>query len=268
MNDAQSTFGFELAALSVPIDAWDLDQRAYDGTPYLWADKLASRLKDMTVELRVNLLACITRHWLRDNNWLNLYGWWPGGQEPPVVIFTCAGFDDLAPAGPETDRAIANVTVTALAGFFGNLDSHTRGAKECPLAFNQDRDLAHLTGRQAFDSRCRARLKKALPKNTWQRLRPCLKPLVSPEQTHGEGEEDNLHSQNYYWQEVRNKSYRQTALGEARTPQGRRLTCQCYGGRPGNAGRGTSPGSGASASAHGSQECCTGSSNGHACVRR
>ena len=77
MNRAQPTFGFELAALSVPIDAWDVDQRAGDDTPYLWAEKLAGRLKDITVELRVNVLACITRHWMRDDEVRNLYSWWP-----------------------------------------------------------------------------------------------------------------------------------------------------------------------------------------------
>ena len=52
-------------------------ERADDGTPYLWAEKLANRLGRMPLELHVNVLACITRHWLRDDETLNLYGWWP-----------------------------------------------------------------------------------------------------------------------------------------------------------------------------------------------
>ena len=164
MNDTQSVFGFELVSLSAPIDAWYLDERASDGSPYLWAEKLAHRLGRMTVELRVNILACITRHWLCDDHTLNLYGWWPDNKKPPVLIFSCAGFDDLAPEGPETDRVIANVTVAMLAGFLGDIDSHYRGAKNCPLYYDEDRDLSHLSGPHAFDKGCREKLKKKIPK--------------------------------------------------------------------------------------------------------
>jgi hypothetical protein len=177
MNLTQLTFGFELAALSVPIDAWDVDQRADDDTPYLWAEKLAGRLKDITVELRVNVLACITRHWMRDDEVRNLYSWWPAKKKPPVIIFSCAGFDQMTPSGPDTERAIANVTVTGLAGFFGDLNSHKRGAKDCPLAFNLERDFARLTGRQKFDPNCRAKLKAKIPQEYFAALEALLEPL-------------------------------------------------------------------------------------------
>ncbi len=163
MNDAQSVFGFELVALSAPIDAWDLENRAEDGKPYLWAEKLAHRLQSMTVELRVNVLACITKQWLRDDGWYNLYGWWPTGQKPPVMIFSCAGFDAMASQGEETDRAIANWMVTGLAGFLADMESHETGAKNCPLSFNEDRELSHLINRQSFDRSCRAQLQQKIP---------------------------------------------------------------------------------------------------------
>jgi hypothetical protein len=163
MNSAQSVFGFELVDLSAPIDAWDLEQRADDGTPYLWAEKLARRLERAAADLRVDILACVTRHWLRDDNTRNLYGWWPDGGKPPVVIFSCAGIDELPPEGPETDRVIANVTVSALAGFLADMDSHVRGAKDCPMAFNPQRDYAVMAGAQKFDRSCHAKLKKKIP---------------------------------------------------------------------------------------------------------
>lgn len=163
MNSAQSVFGFELVDLSAPIDMWDLDNRADNRAPYLWAEKLARRLERATVELRVNLLACVTRHWLRDDDYLNLYGWWPNGRKPPVVIFSCAGFDKLPAEGPETNRAIANVTVSGLAGFLGDMDAHVGGAKDCPMAFNPKRDYAHIIGPQKFDRSCHAKLKKKIP---------------------------------------------------------------------------------------------------------
>jgi hypothetical protein len=144
--------------------ALDIENWAEDGTPYLWAEKLADRLEQVTVGLGVSLLACVTRHWMRDNEHLNLYGWWPGGKKPPIVIFSCAGFDRLPAEGAETDRVIANIAGTALAGFMANMDSHKRGAKDCPMWFNRSRDYPHFVGLQKFDRNCRVKLKKDIPK--------------------------------------------------------------------------------------------------------
>lgn len=160
MNRAQGVFGFELADLSVPLGVWDLDSDP--GTPYLWAERLASRLQRMPMELGVEILGCVTRQPLRDDNWLDLYGWWPGGQQPPVIIYSVAGFEQMAPEGPDTDRALANAVVAGLAGFYGDVDSHESGAKNCPLSFNEDRDYELVVGRQKFDAACRKKLKPKL----------------------------------------------------------------------------------------------------------
>ena len=68
---------------------------------------------------------------------INTYGWWPSNREPPILIRSVAGFDQLAPEGRETDRVIANEMVSSLAGFYGNLDGHEKGSKECPMFFNR-----------------------------------------------------------------------------------------------------------------------------------
>jgi hypothetical protein len=159
MNDAQQMFGFELVDLPVPLDTWEHD--AKQGISYLRADRLARRLKTKPAELRVDVLACVTRHWLSDGKVQNLYGWWPDRKSPPIVIFSAAGFDELAPAGPETDRVIANAMVAGLAGFYGEADSHMRRSN-CPLYFNRDRDYAHIAGPQKFDAQCRKALTKIL----------------------------------------------------------------------------------------------------------
>jgi hypothetical protein len=163
MTGAQERFGFELVDLSAPIDAWDLENKTGDGTPYLWAEKLAQRLGRMPLELHVNVLACVTRHWLRDDETLNLYGWWPEKGEAPVLIFSVAGFDKLPPAGAETDRAIANVLVSGLTGYLAGIDAHERGAKNCPMFANDARDLKHIVGPQVFDRSCRTKVSKAIP---------------------------------------------------------------------------------------------------------
>ena len=159
MSRAQNVFGFELVDLSVPLGVWDLSSTK--GRRYLWAEHLADRMQRMPMELGIEVLACVTRHSMRDDNWLNLYGWWPSGRKPPIIIFSVAGFEQLQPEGPETDRAIANATVTGLAGFYGDLESHSR-SKDCPLWFNEKRDVKHLIAQQKFDTTCRKKLKPKL----------------------------------------------------------------------------------------------------------
>lgn len=174
MNAAQQAFAFELAALSPPLDVWDLDPRAPDGGPYLSAERLAERMAGKPADLRVNLLVCISRHWLRDENWLNLAGWWPAGRTPPVLVFSCAGFEELLAAGPDTDRALANLMVAGLAGFLADVDTHTRGPKTCPLFFDEEREMALLTGRQAFDKTCARTLRRRIPQEL-----PALEALLT-----------------------------------------------------------------------------------------
>ncbi len=163
MHGAQSVFGFKLVDLSAPLDIWDVDTKAEDGTPYLWAQKLAQRLQSVPATLGVNVLACITRHWMRDDDWLNIYGWWPLQKGQQVVVMSCAGFDELLAEGAATDRALANMTVTALAGTLGHLDAHQHGAKDCPMWFNADRLQSRLSGRQRFDAPCRRKLSASIP---------------------------------------------------------------------------------------------------------
>jgi hypothetical protein len=160
MNQAQSEFGFEIVDLSVPLGVWDLE--SMKGRPYLWAERLAHRLERMPMELGVEVLACVTRHWMRDDEWLNLYNW--GVDGTPIVIFSIAGFDELPVEGPETNRAIANNMVTALGGLYGKVKEHYKGAKDCPLWFDPERKFETLVGQQKFDANCRKKLKSKLGK--------------------------------------------------------------------------------------------------------
>jgi len=160
LNGAQTVFGFRLEGLSAPMDAWDLD--AAEGEKFLWAEKAARRLQATAASLNADLLVCVTRHWLRDDEWLYLYGWWPDHRTPPVAFLSVAGVEELKPEGPETDRAIANALVTCLAGFYGETGTHESGAKNCPLSFNRSRAFAHLIAEQRFDAQCRRALARPL----------------------------------------------------------------------------------------------------------
>lgn len=83
-----------------------------------------------------------------------------------MAVISCAGFEDLAAAGPATDRAIVNNTVALLAGYFGDLGTHPKGATDCPLYFNEERNFGLMAGRQRFDPACRVKLQSALADET------------------------------------------------------------------------------------------------------
>ena len=161
LNAVQAVFGFELARISAPLDIWDLNPQG-EGQTYLWAERVAARLKTTAAELNADVVFCVTRHWLRNDDWMNLYGWWPELGGDPVLIFSVAGFEALPPEGPEADRALANTLTTCLAGYYANAESHERGAKDCPLAFGRKRDYQTLTGPQRFDAGCLRRIGGAL----------------------------------------------------------------------------------------------------------
>jgi hypothetical protein len=162
MNAAQSAFGFELAKLSVPLGVSVLDTKRRK--QYLWAERLADRLQRMPMELGVEVLVCITRQPLRDDKRFDLFEWWPSEHKPPIIIYSVAGFGEISAEGPDTDRALANAAVAGLAGFFGDIDTHPRASKNCPLAFNKSRDVSGLGGRLKFDAACRKKLKAKLGK--------------------------------------------------------------------------------------------------------
>lgn len=79
-------------------------------------------------------------------------------------MLSFAGFDELPAAGPDTDRALANLLVSLLAEYGCGLDVHARGDHACPMWENRQRDLGQITGTQRFDTACRRRLAKDRPR--------------------------------------------------------------------------------------------------------
>jgi hypothetical protein len=76
-----------------------------------------------------------------------------------VLIFSVAGFPRLQPEGQDTDRTIASMMVTELAGYYEDLGTHNRGPKDCPFWFNQKREFKHLVGPQKFCRACLGKLR-------------------------------------------------------------------------------------------------------------
>ncbi len=159
LNGVQGIFGFELVSLSIPIRAWDLETKSPDGTPYLWAEHFVQQVKRVLPELDVDMLICVSAHWMRNDNELNLFAAWPG--KVPITIFSCAGYE-LEPRGHTTDRAIANSLVSLIAGYRGELDSHDRNPKQCPMYYNGERNRDCVVGPLQFDAKCHAALTKKL----------------------------------------------------------------------------------------------------------
>jgi hypothetical protein len=163
LNAVQTHFGFVRADLSLPLDAWWMREKAPDGSPYLWADKLAERFARVPLEQRVSALVCITRHWMYGSGDANLFAWWPENEsDPGIMILSFAGFDELPAEGPQTSRAIANLLVTTLAGYLAETGTHDSSPRTCPLYYNPKRNLDLLTGKQTFDPGCRKKLAKKL----------------------------------------------------------------------------------------------------------
>jgi len=91
----------------------------------------------------------------------DLYGWWPGPDKPPVLIFSTKGLE-LDPKGEATDRVIANAVVSNIAGHLVDVD-HPKGPKDCVNYWNPKRDPRILTGKQRFCAKCESLLKKEHP---------------------------------------------------------------------------------------------------------
>jgi hypothetical protein len=162
LNAVQDRFEFREVTVVVPLGVWDRQE----GQRYLHAPRFAERIEEKADALGVQYLACITNWWMRDNEWLNVFGWWSGDRALPIVVFSTAGLA-LPASGPGAGLTVANALATSLAGQMleaatGRQVVHERGPKSCPFYFNQERSDTNITPRLQFDKTCRARVVKAL----------------------------------------------------------------------------------------------------------
>ncbi len=160
MSHAQDRFGFLAVDISAPLGTWQLTGVSGRQAPYLHADHVAAKLRNKVPELGVDFLACVTRHRLYSADEKDVYAWWD--RDARVMLFSTRGYP-LPPSGPETDRAIANAVVGALAAVLGDSDYHDKGDACCPLYYNAERLYARLVERLEFDADCRRHLRKAAP---------------------------------------------------------------------------------------------------------
>lgn len=166
LNAVQDQFEFRQVEVTAPMGVWD----RHEGETYLHAKRFATKLQDKPRALGVDFLGCITNWWMRDNDTLNLYGWWSGKASLPILIFSTAGLA-LPADGPVAGRSLANESVAALAAQMIESQAkpgpiHDKPPTDCPFYYNQDRDVESVSGRLHFDAKCRKTLLATLPKAT------------------------------------------------------------------------------------------------------
>lgn len=157
MSGAQQQFGFLTVDLSAPLGTWQVGGAVGHKTAFLHADHVAAKLRNKVPELGVDFLACVTRHRLHSEAEKDIYAWWD--PKTRVMLFSTKGYP-LPPSGPETDRAIANALVGALAAVLSDSDYHDKGDHHCPLYYNPNRLYERLIDRLKFDPECRRHLRK------------------------------------------------------------------------------------------------------------
>jgi hypothetical protein len=123
---------------------------------YLWAEKVAERLKEKPSELGVDRLMCITNLFLRDDETLGLFVW-DEAKDERISLFSTAGLlEQLEPPGLSLERMVAN----AAAGILTRLSAHKRGPKDCPLYYNEELDMRFIAGPLRLCAPDLAKLKK------------------------------------------------------------------------------------------------------------
>jgi hypothetical protein len=167
-NEVQDRFAFREVEVSAPLGVWVREK----GRSYLYAELFAEKLKDKPRSLGVDFLGCLTNWWMRDDESVNIYGWWSGDRSVPILVLSTAGLA-LPAEGPVAGRALANEVVAALAAQMLEYESssgaiHERGPRDCPFFYNPERALESVSGRLRFDARCRKRLVTVLGRATAQ----------------------------------------------------------------------------------------------------
>jgi hypothetical protein len=201
LNAAQTAFEFESVKVAIPLGVWQYkDWGPEEGGKirYLWAERLAAKLKHHPKRLGVDYLICATNHWMRDNKFYGLYGWWTAEKDCPVMLFSTGGLA-LPRNGSTAGIVVANAIVQALAAQIceetgATCQIHEDAPINCPFYYNEERLTDSIAGINTFDPACRAYLADHIPKSlhgvprammiqALQQLLRCFGPLPQPPPT-------------------------------------------------------------------------------------
>jgi hypothetical protein len=171
LTQCQDQLAFEVA--SFPLGTWRRTRSA--GGSYLEAEEVAKRLKK--VDIGVDLLVAITGLPLSGQGAEDVYTW---KDDPRVSVISLNGFlDRLQPPATCLERLVAN----AIADFVSGIPNHdpeeregkVRSADDCPLFYNEARELRYVAGPLKLCPLCRKRLKAS----GHDRLIPTIEALLA-----------------------------------------------------------------------------------------
>lgn len=154
LNDAQNQYVFESVRIPAPLGTWRREPLRKQA--YLRVDKVAERLEQKPAELGVDRIIAFTNLPMRDARTLDLFAW--SNVDGGVSIFSTADYlPKVVPPALSIERMIANACVAFLSG----LVEHKKGVKNCPMYYNEERDVEWIAGPLAFCGVCSKRLTAA-----------------------------------------------------------------------------------------------------------
>ena len=173
LTKTQNQYAFETVSFPAPIGIWRLDKEKKKDGPeaFVVAETLYERLKTKPQELGVNQLICMINFPMKDARTKYLYYW---RRDPLIVTSTFGLLEQLNEREFTVERMMAHLAAAVVAG----IDPHKRsvGPANCPLFYNEDRDIRSIAGRLTFCPNCRKQFKD---KDAQERLRAAERILAA-----------------------------------------------------------------------------------------
>jgi hypothetical protein len=152
LTSVQERYAFETVSFPAPIGIWRREQEKDQA--FVVAETLYDRLKDKPTELGVNTLICMINFPMKDARTRYLYYW---RRDPLIVTSTFGLLDQLNEREFTVERMMAHLAAAVVAG----IPPHPRrvGPADCPLFYNDKRDIRSIAGRLTFCAACRKQFK-------------------------------------------------------------------------------------------------------------
>ena len=152
LTKVQDQYTFETVSFPAPIGIWRLDKgkRQDENEAFVVAETLYERLKTKPQELGVKQLICMINFPMKDARTSYLYYW---RRDPQIVTSTFELLEQLNEREFTVERMMAHLAAAVVAG----IPPHPRkvGPADCPLFYNEKRDIRSIAGRLTFCARCR-----------------------------------------------------------------------------------------------------------------
>ncbi len=152
LTKVQNQYAFETVSFPAPIGIWRREQEKDQA--FVVAETLYDRLKTKPTELGIETLICMINFPMKDARTRYLYYW---RRDPLIVTSTFGLLEQLNEREFTVERMMAHLAATVVAG----IAPHPRrvGPADCPLFYNDKRDIRSIAGRLTFCDACRKQFK-------------------------------------------------------------------------------------------------------------